>query len=321
MYTLNHLADGSTELCVLKPFRVALFYDPALAATVAESLNDYESLREPILPGFEDAGEECPDEDEEVVLTFTIHAGTLEGGKATRDFGDDDGAWPIESESAPRDPVPLVKDRAAALAEVEGEGPHSEAAMPAQKVDGRKIDANKLLDAIVDSMKQDVAAEAAAEQAEAPKAEPTESDWEGAFVAIKGGAGMNDVAETLGVPMPQLRGKYGMWSRKQKKDDVPSPKDAPAATAPAENETRPFWWRQLVEMLGKLGYRDGWTAQRDLDLIEGLARGKQMAEVADDLGVEFGKAKARFIALTPDGVTIEKQAQLLQVLRARAGAA
>ncbi|WP_223635052.1 hypothetical protein [Rhodobacter sp. TJ_12] len=269
---------------------------------MAESLNDLESLREPSVPGFKDAVEE----------------------DAANDFGDDDGAWPIESESASRDPVPLVKDRAAASAELECEGTHGEATMPAQKVDGRQIDANKLLDAIVDSMKKDVAAEAAAKQTEAPKAEPTENDWDGAFIAIQGGATMSDVAETLGVSMPQLRGKYGAWSRKQKKDAVvpePMANDTPAPASAAENEQRPFWWRQLVEMLGKLGYRDGWTAQRDLELVEALASGRQMADIADALGVEFGKAKARFIALTPDGLTIEKQSQLLQVLRARAGAA
>ena len=71
--------------------------------------------------------------------------------------------------------------------------------------------------------------------------------------------------------------------------------------------------------MGTLGYRGGWSAQLDLALIEGLACGTQMEVVADELGKEIGECKARFIALTPNGVTIERQTQLLQVLRARAG--
>lgn len=44
-----------------------------------------------------------------------------------------------------------------------------------------------------------------------------------------------------------------------------------------------------------------------------------MEVLADEIGKEVGECKTRFIALTPNGVTIERQTQLLQVLRARAG--
>lgn len=45
---------------------------------------------------------------------------------------------------------------------------------------------------------------------------PTPKDWAAAFQAIKGGANMDDVAQTLGVTFFHLRGKYANWSRSQK---------------------------------------------------------------------------------------------------------
>ena len=49
MYTLNQLADGRVELCVMKPTAVAVFYSHAFATVVADRLN--EDLRGPFLPG------------------------------------------------------------------------------------------------------------------------------------------------------------------------------------------------------------------------------------------------------------------------------
>jgi hypothetical protein len=115
------------------------------------------------------------------------------------------------------------------------------------------------------------------------------------------------------------------WSGAKKKAATQSVAAFVAPIAPLpdvsaqKDEPKPLWWRELTEFLGKLGYRGGWSAGLDLALVEGLASGKQMAVVADEIGKEVGEAKARFIALTPNGVTIERQTQLLQVLRARAG--
>ncbi|MDD8022443.1 MAG: hypothetical protein PHX82_04980 [Paracoccaceae bacterium] len=97
----------------------------------------------------------------------------------------------------------------------------------------------------------------------------------------------------------------------------PAPVAPITARAPTET-TRPGWWVELNAQLNALGYRDGWSVARDLELVEGLASGSPAALVADQLGVEVGALKARFIALTPDGVTIEGQTRLLQVLRDRA---
>lgn len=88
----------------------------------------------------------------------------------------------------------------------------------------------------------------------------------------------------------------------------------------APDPARPLWWREIEATLNALGYKGGWSASDDLALAEGLAKGVQLPILADQLGHEPAACKARFIALTPDGVTIEGQSHLLQVLRHRAGA-
>ncbi|TKD17933.1 hypothetical protein FBT96_12375 [Rhodobacter capsulatus] len=298
MYHLNYLADGRVELCELKPVTVAVFYDPALAETVADGLNDLESLRD---------GE--PDPPEELL----------------EDDSDDDYA------SAPDfHGVPVQVEELPATADVFDT--ELEPLTPAY--------ADKLLEAIIASKTADVAddaaadvavrevaptVEAAVDEVAAPRGEPSDADWADAFLAVEDGSDMAEVAATLGVTMPKLRGRYVAWKGAKKKAAAApvAAFKAPIAPLPSvsaqKDEPKPLWWRELTEFLGQIGYRGGWSASLDLALVEGLANGRQLEVVADEIGKEVGEAKARFIALTPNGVTIERQTRLLQVLRARAG--
>lgn len=102
-------------------------------------------------------------------------------------------------------------------------------------------------------------------------------------------------------------------------------KAAPASlpvigTVPPFDPGKPAWWRQIEAHLNALGHVSPWTPALDLALVEGLAQGTPKNLLADQLGVEVSAIKQRFIALTPDGVTINAQAQLLEVLRAWAEA-
>lgn len=121
-----------------------------------------------------------------------------------------------------------------------------------------------------------------------------------------------------------LGGERGGLQRHSLADDAPVQVAVSAAAlgaGPATEAGRPLWWREIEATLNALGYKGGWSASDDLALAEGLAKGVQLPILADQLGHEPAACKARFIALTPDGVTIEGQSHLLQVLRHRAGAA
>ena len=312
MYTLNDMKDGSVELLVMQPKRVAVFYSPELASIVADRLNA--DLLGAGLAKFENAWWSLD------VLLSTF--------PAAEDDGESD---VVEADEDVRGTTGQVEEHPAAAGDFDTEfEPRSTA------------DADKLLEAIVASKTGDIVpfipegsdlafaevaptVEAAVNEVPAPRGEPTDADWADAFLAVEGGSDMAEVAATLGVTMPKLRGRYVAWKgAKKKKASVPvAAFNAPTAKLPEvpaqKDEPKQLWWRELTEFLGKLGYRGGWSAQLDLALVEGLASGKQMAVVADEIGKEVGEAKARFIALTPNGVTIERQTQLLQVLRARAG--
>jgi len=73
-------------------------------------------------------------------------------------------------------------------------------------------------------------------------------------------------------------------------------------------------------VLDALGYKGPWTAELDLELVEDLARGRKVAEIAADMRIDPGAVKARFVAMTPEGRPgIDDQRRLLEVLRDRAG--
>ncbi|SOC13837.1 hypothetical protein SAMN05877809_10723 [Rhodobacter sp. JA431] len=95
----------------------------------------------------------------------------------------------------------------------------------------------------------------------------------------------------------------------------------------AEAAPRPLWWRELEDQLAAIsGPKCGWTPEEDLALVEGIALGQPAELTADQCGHAVKDCRARFIGMTPDAVdrkgnrrvTPEMQAQLLQVLRARA---
>ncbi|QXH25111.1 hypothetical protein RCWATERBOI_20 [Rhodobacter phage RcWaterboi] len=315
MYTLNDMGDGSVELLVMQPKRVAVFYSPELASIVADRLNAD-------LLGDELSKVEHAFGSLDVLLaTFPADEDDRDGDVFETDE-DDVSAPDFHGVTVQLDELPAAADDFDT--EFEPLGPE---------------DADKLLDAILASKPAEIAddaadtaveevappVEAAVAEVAAPRGEPSDADWADAFLAVEGGSNMAEVAATLGVSMPKLRGRYVAWSGAKKKAATQSVAAFVAPIAPLpdvsaqKDEPKPLWWRELTEFLGKLGYRGGWSAGLDLALVEGLASGKQMAVVADEIGKEVGEAKARFIALTPNGVTIERQTQLLQVLRARAG--
>lgn len=86
----------------------------------------------------------------------------------------------------------------------------------------------------------------------------------------------------------------------------------------------PVWWQEIEANLNALGNKAPWTRHADLMLVEGLMAGRTLIEVADDIGVDAGAAKARFEVLTPTDqrdrhgrrlVSLDQQQQLLRVLR------
>jgi len=168
-----------------------------------------------------------------------------------------------------------------------------------------------------------VAAVKIAEAEASGSVDPTAEDWNVAFRVISSGESVKDVAEVLGVDYRKLRGKYAQWCKQKPSKSQSEAVAMPDASlpsspqAPVVGNAKPLWWRQSEAMLNALGYNGDWSAKRDLSLVEGLAKGHHLTVVADELGVEVSVAKARFIALTPDGVTIKGQEQLLEVLRSR----
>lgn len=94
-----------------------------------------------------------------------------------------------------------------------------------------------------------------------------------------------------------------------------------APTAPVEDHAvRPAWWHQISATLEAVGHKGGWTPARDLEMVEEATRGTPWEIIADQVGVEVRAAKARFIALTPDGAGFERQSRLIEVLRSKVAA-
>lgn len=93
-----------------------------------------------------------------------------------------------------------------------------------------------------------------------------------------------------------------------------APDTAPPHAALAGADARVSW------RLDQLGYRRGWSADRDLDLAEGLGQGRKIAEIAMDIGLDAAECKRRWFDLCPSG-GLDEQQQILRVLRHRAAAA
>ena len=99
---------------------------------------------------------------------------------------------------------------------------------------------------------------------------------------------------------------------------------AAQASAPAElsGEARALWHE-----LAGLRPDPAFDIEADYDLVEGLAQGRKLAEVALDLGVDAAVAKARFATLSEPildargRVRLDGQQALLKALKARVSAA
>lgn len=101
--------------------------------------------------------------------------------------------------------------------------------------------------------------------------------------------------------------------------EQPSRSPDPVTPAPVQApQPLPAWHRDINAELNALGYKSPWSAALDLDLVERLARGEKLPVIALDFGIDVSAAKARWTALTPNGVSLKFQEQLLTVLRARA---
>jgi len=115
---------------------------------------------------------------------------------------------------------------------------------------------------------------------------------------------------------PAAKSPAAIPAEPQTKADTPK---GAAVAAPQFDPTTPLWFRQLDAVLTAIGYKTPWTPALDLELVEELARGRRVAEVAADMKIDAAAVKARWFALTPDGrPTITEQEQLLKVLRHRA---
>lgn len=80
--------------------------------------------------------------------------------------------------------------------------------------------------------------------------------------------------------------------------------------------------RDLVAAVRRVGMPTGWDAELDLDVVEGLAKGRRLDDLALDLGVDGAGTKRRYADLTKlirndkGQITIDGQSDLLVALRA-----
>jgi len=77
----------------------------------------------------------------------------------------------------------------------------------------------------------------------------------------------------------------------------------------------PGWWAGTLTFYRSIGSKGGWTAARDLVLVDGRLKELPWAVIADELGCEGRDARARFIALTPSGESPKQLEQLAEVLK------
>ncbi|MGB1389265.1 MAG: hypothetical protein ACPG61_10300 [Paracoccaceae bacterium] len=111
--------------------------------------------------------------------------------------------------------------------------------------------------------------------------------------------------------------------------DPPSPRPIKASKAsesrvgkvldpPGQAGQRPFAERQIIAHLNGLGYIDPWSAARDLELVEGIARGVGLSVVAAGLKVVASVCSKRWRALNTNIGDIAHQQRLVTILRERA---
>lgn len=99
------------------------------------------------------------------------------------------------------------------------------------------------------------------------------------------------------------------------------PEQAPVATPePSATATRPYAERSILSHLDAVGYVGDWNAERDLELVEELARGASISVVAVELQISVKAAKDRWALLNTGIGDLGHQQRLVSILRERANA-
>jgi DNA-binding CsgD family transcriptional regulator len=83
---------------------------------------------------------------------------------------------------------------------------------------------------------------------------------------------------------------------------------------------RPYAERAIIAHLNGLGHKDGWNAERDLELVEEICKGGNLDVIAAELQVGRDAAKARWKLLNSDIGDMGHQVLLVRMLRERANA-
>lgn len=174
----------------------------------------------------------------------------------------------------------------------------------------------------------------------APDPEPKTGPWSEDEIAtateiLRKGGVYSDVARALGRTPSHVGWRCNKISKQLRSEAEAKPDPAVQGSAPAEPAPAaggspvpagstpvtapPASARRVQAHLNALGHVAPWSAGLDLDLVERLARGESLTNVAERIGVSRPEAIARWKALLPE-VTIDGQRLLLEELRRRAAA-
>lgn len=185
-----------------------------------------------------------------------------------------------------------------------------------------------------------IAAQVVAQRAVAPVAEAVADPVAEVVVEMPGGdqGGLQQHRPAEQDPVQAVEAvKQDAAPTAEARPEVDAPKaaavapPAPAPVAPAAKPTglgRPpedasGEVRRIWVELNALGYRGGWDADLDQELVEMLVQGVKTGQVALDLGMDTAAIKARWVALTNSildakgRVTIDGQKHLLEALKLR----
>lgn len=235
---------------------------------------------------------------------------------------DDDGAWPIEDETDPAaPPPPCAAEEGAPLPVIEGAPTPAETvpeAVPAGDRNGQPWTAEE--DALALSLRSK--GKSVRQIAEALGRSHSSTSYNLYSRILKA-----HILKAQGAPKnsEKLGGERGGLQRLDPAEHDPvqgaTAEDAtvaPEAAPPVAPVERPAWWAEVEQLLAAIGTKGGWTAARDLILVDGRAKGFVWSLICDELGVEVREAKARLVALTPNGGGEAELERLTEVLRARA---
>lgn len=134
------------------------------------------------------------------------------------------------------------------------------------------------------------------------------------------GMGPTAIAEKLGCHKKAIANfKYRNKGRFERNTSAarPTPRPAPMSEPSPLSGTE----REIDVLLNAVGYAGDWTAGRDLQLAQSLARGEGAFATAEALGVDKQEVLDRWALINTDRGSLDHQASLLIVLRHRANAA